>query len=253
MEEKGVRDSTDVFVVSDHGFSTIRRSIDVVALLNNAGFHAAKQFSDNPNPGDILVAGNGGTALFYVHEHDRKVIQRLVDWLQHSDFAGMIFTREKFEGTFSLTDVHIDSQNNADVVLSFRGSEEKNHFGVAGLIDADWNRKAGEGTHATLSRFDINNTFVAAGPDFRRGSETWDPTGNIDIAPTILAIFGTNVSTSMDGRRLDNGMDGQLEGQRIGTRTLDVGYGKWRARVEITSFGSSTYIEAEKPLPQASN
>src|SRR4029453_7470519 len=38
LEKKRVRDSTDIFVVSDHGFSTIRRSIDVVALLNKAGF-----------------------------------------------------------------------------------------------------------------------------------------------------------------------------------------------------------------------
>ncbi|HKS31216.1 MAG TPA: alkaline phosphatase family protein, partial [Chthoniobacterales bacterium] len=94
LEKKKVRDSTDVFVVSDHGFSTIRRSIDVVALLNNAGFRAAKEFSDKANPGDILVAGNGGTVLFYIKDRDRKVAQRLVDWLQHSDFAGIIFTRE---------------------------------------------------------------------------------------------------------------------------------------------------------------
>src|SRR5436190_17988395 len=99
LEKKKVRDSTDILVVSDHGFSTIRRSIDVVALLNKAGFRAAKEFSEKPNPGDILVAGNGGTVLFYVHDHDRKVTRRLVDWLQHSDFAGMIFSREKFEGT----------------------------------------------------------------------------------------------------------------------------------------------------------
>src|SRR5262249_48008402 len=47
LEKKKVRDSTDIFVVSDHGFSTIRRSIDVVALLNKAGFRAAKEFPKN--------------------------------------------------------------------------------------------------------------------------------------------------------------------------------------------------------------
>jgi arylsulfatase A-like enzyme len=252
LEKKKVRDSTDIFVVSDHGFSTIRRSIDVVALLNKAGFRAAKEFSDKPNPGDILVAGNGGSVLFYVRDHDRKITQRLVDWLEKSDFVGMLFTRDKIGGTVSLDQIQIDTPDGADVVMAFRSSEEKNQFGVAGMIDADWNRKAGEGTHATLSRFDVTNTFVAAGPDFRRGSEAWEPTGNIDIAPTILAIFGTNASKSMDGRRLDNGMDGRSEGQRIGGRTLDVEYGTWRARLEITSFSGSSYIEAEKPLPKSS-
>src|SRR5947207_12964180 len=59
LEKKKVRDSTDIFVVSDHAFSTIRRSIDVVALLNKAGLHAAQEFSGTPRPGDILVCGNG--------------------------------------------------------------------------------------------------------------------------------------------------------------------------------------------------
>src|SRR5438045_97661 len=120
LEKKKVRDSTDIFVVSDHGFSTIGRSIDVIALLNRAGFHAAKEFSETPKPGDILVCGNGGTVLFYVRDHDRAVTQRLVDWLQHSDFAGVIFTRDKLEGTFWLSDIRIDAPNSADVNLSFR-------------------------------------------------------------------------------------------------------------------------------------
>jgi arylsulfatase A-like enzyme len=250
LEKKKVRDSTDIFVVSDHGFSTIRRSIDVVALLNNAGFHAAKGFSEKPNPGDLLVCGNAGSVLFYVRDHNREVMQRLVDWLEKSDFVGMLFTRDKIGGTVSLDQIQIDTPDGPDVMMAFRGSEEKNQFGVAGMIDADWNRKAGEGTHATLSHFDINNTFIAAGPDFRHSSEAWDPTGNIDIAPTILAIFGTHASRSMDGRRLDNGMGGRSEGQKSRSRTLDVDYGTWRARVEITSFSGSTYIEAEKPLPK---
>src|SRR5213082_1134461 len=135
LEKKKVRDSTDLFVVSDHGFSTIRRSIDVIALLNKAGFHAAKEFSETPTPGDILVCGNGGTVLFYVRDHDREVTQRLVDWLQHGDFAGVIFTRDKLEGTFWLSDIRIDAPNSADVILSFRYDEQtQNQFGIAGMI-----------------------------------------------------------------------------------------------------------------------
>ena len=250
LEKKKVRDSTDILVVSDHGFSTIRRSIDVVALLNKAGFHAAKEFSEKPSPGDILVCGNAGTVLFYVRDHDRKVTQSLADWLKKSDFVGMLFSRDKIGGTVSLDQIQIDTPDGPDVVMAFRSSEEKNPFGVAGMIDADWNRKAGEGTHATLGRFDVNNTLVAAGPDFRRDSEAWDPTGNIDIGPTVLAILDSNASKSMDGRRLDNGMDGRSESQGIGARNLEADYGTWHARVEITRFGGSSYIEAEKPLPK---
>jgi arylsulfatase A-like enzyme len=249
LEKKKVRDSTDVFVVSDHGFSTIRRSIDIVALLNKAGFRAAKGFSDKPKPGDVLVAGNGGTALFYIHEHDHKVTQRLVEWLQHSDFAGMIFTREKFEGTFSLTDVHIDSQNNADVVLSFRGSEEKNRFGVAGLIDADWNRKAGEGTHATMSRFDVRNVCIAEGPDFRHAFETAVASGNIDIAPSILGIVGLRLPTQIDGRLLEDAMirpsDQVPDLPRRPTDFLRAMHEGWQQNLAITHVAGTVYFDEQ--------
>src|SRR5207244_9966910 len=111
--------------VSDHAFSTMRRSIDVIPLLNSAGFHGAKEFSETSKPGDILVCGNGGTVLFYVRDHDRGVTQRLVDWLQHGDFAGVIFTRDKLDGTFPLNAARIDISNAADIVMSFRGDDQK--------------------------------------------------------------------------------------------------------------------------------
>src|SRR5207248_5563030 len=203
LEKKRVRGSTDVFVVSDHGFSTIRRSIDVIALLNKAGFRAAKEFSETPAPGDILVCGNGGTVLFYICDHDRGVTQRLVDWLQRGDFAGVIFTRDKLDGTFPLTAARIDTSNAADIVVSFRCDwQTETQFGVAGMIDADWNRKAGEGTHATLSPFDIHNTLIAAGPDFQVGFEDKLPTANVDIAREIIQILDLPVPQEIVGRGL---------------------------------------------------
>ena len=133
LEKKNVRRSTDVFVVSDHGFSTIRRSIDVVALLKEAGFRAAKEFSETPKPGDILVCGNAGTILFYVRDHDHDVTQRLVDWLQRSDFAGVIFSRDKFDGTFALNEVRVNTAGSADVDdVVPTTTRVQNRFGVAG-------------------------------------------------------------------------------------------------------------------------
>lgn len=70
LEDKGALDTTDVMIVSDHGFSTVSRGIDVVEGLKKSGFNATKQFR-NPEPGDILVDNLGGTIFFYVFEHDR--------------------------------------------------------------------------------------------------------------------------------------------------------------------------------------
>ncbi len=109
LSKKNVRDKTDLFIVSDHGFSTIERAINFPETLRTAGFDAVAAFETTPKPGQIMVAENAGSILFYITEHDRAVATRLVEWLQHSDFAGVIFAREKFEGTFPLESVNANT------------------------------------------------------------------------------------------------------------------------------------------------
>ena len=249
LEKKRVRDFSDIFVVSDHGFSTIRRSIDVVALLNEAGFHAAKEFSETPQPGDILVCGNGGTVLFYVHDHGRGVTQRLVDWLQHSDFAGVIFTRDKLDGTFPLSGARIDTSSAPDIMMSFDWSGQKGQFGVPGVIDADWNRKAGEGTHATLSPFDIHNTLIAAGPDFQVGFEDKLPTANVDVAREITQILDLPIPDRADGRGLIEARRNLLEkpSTEVPTRTFeavrDFRDGRWKQTFHVSRYSTVEYLD----------
>lgn len=247
LDEKHARDTTDVIVVSDHGFSTIRRSIDVAKLLSDSGFRATKELPESTRRGDILVVGNGGTVLFYVVEHDRETCQRLVDWLQASDFAGTIFSRDSVQGTFPLSTIHIDTPDAADVVISFRWSEENNQFGVPGMIDADWNRKAGEGTHATLSPFDVHATFIAAGPDFRRAFEDMAPTANIDIAPTILHLLGVEAKTHFDGRIVREALreSNKTPPTAItGTLTAETpGEGGWQQSLKTARIGEAIYFD----------
>ena len=76
LERRGVRNETDIIVVSDHGFSTISRGFDLVEILKKAKFNAATQF-ENPEAGDVLVINLGGTAFFYVFEHDEAVTRKL--------------------------------------------------------------------------------------------------------------------------------------------------------------------------------
>jgi arylsulfatase A-like enzyme len=258
LEKKHARDSTDVLVVSDHGFSTIRHSFDVVALLNTAGFRAGKEVPDPAKTGDILVVGNAGTVLFYVRDHDKAVTQRLIEWLQHSEFAGVIFTREEFRGTFPLRAAHLNTDNAPDVVVSLRWFEGKNPFDVPGLIDGDWNRKAGEGTHATLSRFDIHNTFIAAGPDFeteagRRASsraETADPdepTTNLDVAPTILHVFAVPAAGNPDGHSVIEAIPSGEKTNKPQARTFEIKRefpdGTWKQSLRVSRDFESQWID----------
>jgi hypothetical protein len=182
--------------------------------------------------------------------HDAAVTRRLVEFLQQTDFAGVIFTRKSNEGTFGLDQAKIDTQHAPDVVMAFRWNEAKNQFGVPGMIDADWQRAAGKGTHATLSRFDMHNTLIAAGPDFRRSYVDNLPSGNVDLAPTILRILGITPPQTLDGRILSEAMvevDPATAGLKPETKTIrttkDFPSGTWRQSLQISRVGSTEYLD----------
>src|SRR4029453_5493317 len=105
-----------------------------------------------------------------------------------------------------LEQANIQSDRAPDVVMAFRWDASKNQFNIPGMIDADWQRAAGKGTHATLSRFDMHNTLIAAGPDFQRGQADDLQTGNVDLAPTILRILGITAPQRLDGRLLSEAL-----------------------------------------------
>ena len=246
LDKHNAKSNTDVFVVSDHGFSTISREIGLPKILKEAGFDAVKEFTGQPKPGQIMLAGNGGTVLFYVIGHDAAITRRLVEFLQQTDFAGVIFTQKAMEGTFTLDQAKIDNPHAADVVMAFRWTEEKNQFDAPGMIDADWQRAAGEGTHATLSRFDMHNLLIAAGPDFQNGLTSDTPSGNVDVAPTILSILGIKAPSQMDGRILSeamkNGSSPKPTAETFSaTKKLD--NGTWRQRLTISRVGSTIYLD----------
>ncbi len=162
----------------------------------------------------------------------------------------MIFTKQGLPGTFRLSEVKIDNAHAPDVVVAFRWNDSKNQFGAAGMIDADWQREPGEGTHATLSRFDMHNTLAAAGPDFRRGQTDDLPTGNVDLAPTILHILGIEAPQQMDGRVLSEAMvnadqapaAGKTEANTI-EGEKDFASGSWRQSLRISRVASTVYFD----------
>jgi len=247
LDERNARGTTDIFVVSDHGFSTIRRSIDLPTILKEAGFAAATELNGQSKSGDIMMAGNGGSVLFYVTGHDAAVTQRLVAFLQQSDFAGVIFTKQPMEGTFTLEQAQIQNDHAPDVVMAFHWDPSKNQFGVPGMIDADWQRAAGKGTHVTLSRFDMHNMLIAAGPDFKQGATNDLPSGNVDLAPTVLQILGLKPPKKMDGRILSEAMRVAAPSQKVETKTIEATKefqsGKWRQSLQISHAGSTIYFD----------
>ena len=65
----------DVLVVSDHGYSTIARRIQLEEVVREAGFPAGDR------PGGVTVAANGGAGLFYVRDSEPRALERFTRWL----------------------------------------------------------------------------------------------------------------------------------------------------------------------------
>ena len=64
------------------------------------------------------------------------------------------------------------------------------------------NKGEARGTHGTLSRFDVRNIFVAAGPDFRGRMRSDLPSSNLDVAATIMHLLELKPPQPLDGRVL---------------------------------------------------
>jgi arylsulfatase A-like enzyme len=195
-----------------------------------------------------MVVGNAGTILFYVIDHAPEVIARLVEWLQHSDFAGVIFAREKFEGTFPLEFARVNTPDSPDLMVALRWNKNPNKAGVPGHIITDSSRGPGQGSHVTLSEFDVHNTLIVAGPDFQERAASTLPSSNIDIAPTILHLLGLEPPHKLDGRVLLEGIEEKAGRTEALSKTMQATRkfpnGEWQQHLRVSLVGETVYIDS---------
>src|SRR5262249_50020797 len=158
--------------------------------------------------------------------------------------AGVIFSALPMEGTFPLSEVHLAAKDGApDVAISMRWTSEDNENGTPGmLIVADGVK--GRGSHGSLSRFDLHNTLIAAGPDLKKGFVSELPSGNIDVAPTVLSLLGVAPKAPMDGRVLSEALVGQEPVSVKPTENTieasrELGFITWHQYLKITRVGDA--------------
>ncbi len=250
LAEKHILDKTDIIIVSDHGFSTIWRNVDLVGALNANGFHAFKEFREpGPKAGDILVVGNGGTACIYVTGHDEAVITRLAHFLQSQDYAGVLFSAKPLDGTFPLEAALIDSATAPDLALSLHWSAEQSTNGTPGLICSVYSQYGpGQGMHGSLSRFDLHNTCIAVGPDFRRGFRDEVPSGNVDVAPTVLWLLGVEPAQKLSGRVLAEALvNSPTPAPSVKHQHIEANYQGdgfiWRQHLDFSEVEGTKYLD----------
>ena len=170
-----------------------------------------------PAPGSlptnaIVVAANGGSDYFYVPGHDATTVKNLVKFLQQREEYGAVFVDSRYgaiAGTLSMAQVNLENatrQNNGqpDVVVSFNWDNTVSIQGVAGIEFESFG--AGQhGMHGSFGIADVHNTLIANGPSFRSASTITNPSGNVDVAPTVAYLLGTSLPQA-DGRVLNEAL-----------------------------------------------
>lgn len=268
LDHLGLAEQTDIFVVSDHGFSLVTHAINVEQELLRAGLKAAGD-SD-----DVLVASSGQAILLHVQDHNPRRIRQLVEFLQAQTWTDVIFTRGKgahgmhavpghaqasddpegwIEGTFALEFIHMaNAVRGPDVLFTFPWTSAKNAFGLAGTDWMETRRETGPLTgpvsnHGSMSPWTIRNTFFAWGRHFKRGVEVRVPAGNVDIVPTMLALTGIQDHTGLDGRVLHEALlDGPDEEQVVvetSVQATTARQGQYRAALQVSQVGPYRYID----------
>ena len=161
----------------------------------------------------MTVAANGGAALFYVRDSDPRVLERLARWLVAQPWTGALVAGHAEGAALGLLPgdlLGLAGPRAADIALSFRWDSTRAANGFAGFADSA-EGAPGLGTHGSGSPQELRCVLVASGPSFRRGIVSELPSGNIDIAPTVLRLLGVTTDVALDGRPLVEGLRGATD------------------------------------------
>jgi arylsulfatase A-like enzyme len=96
-----------------------------------------------------------------------------------------------------------------------------------------------------MSPWNVRNTLMAWGVDFKKGATVTAPAGNVDVAPTVLAVLGIDESQGMDGRvlveALARGPDAEQVAVDAHTYTVDAG--AYRAALQVSTVDGHRYVD----------
>ena len=233
-DEHGLSDQVDILVTTDHGFSTSTGGFNVANILSAAGVS-----------GGFRVVRN----MVYLLQDDPAKATAIVQALQQHPAVGNLYTRPgspgqgSVPGTLSTEVIRWDHERSADIIVSAAWTDAVNAHGFAGTTTT-----GGTATHGSDSPFDLHIRLVAAGPSFKQGVRSSVPTGNVDMAPTILHLRGIEPAAAMDGRVLCELLRDGPEPEEVHVHALthkasaSVGGVQYRAELDTLQVGSTVYV-----------
>jgi arylsulfatase A-like enzyme len=214
LKAAGLFDSYDIWVTSDHGFSTHTGAVDLAGVL--------KPFVRSLADGSPRVVTGGGA--IYVRDGDEAAVSAIATTLQKTAGVGAIFTRAaqpgsfdgSVPGTLSFDAARWNHERSAQILFSADWTDSANAQGMRGTVASD-----GTAGHGSSSPWDIHNTLIAAGPDLKRGVTVDAPSANVDFAPTFLRLLDIAIPSAVQGRPLEEALVGGAELNADAVRTIE--------------------------------
>ncbi len=243
LDGNGRAGETDVIAVSDHGYSSISEVVDIEAELRQAGFPAATE------PGGVAVAPNGGSVLFYAPSDTETTTARLAQWLFVQPWCGALVASEAagdVPGALPAALIGLEGPRAPSIAMSFRWNSAPNGAGFDGHAYST-NLAPSLGQHGSMSRHETRNVFFARGPGFQQSSAVATPTGNADLAPTVLHLLGIPGGESMQGRVLHEALrDGPdaVDWQTAShSAQCTLPEGAYTQTITLSRVGSALYVD----------
>jgi arylsulfatase A-like enzyme len=257
LDSLGLAGRVALLVASDHGFSTNTGGVDVAAALVEAGLKAA------PDSPDVVLASSGQAVALHVEGRDPERIARIARLIQAQDWGGVAFTAGKTsgdtlgraEGTFSLKLIHAANPERAcDLLLTFPWTSRPNAFGVPGsdLACVSGGARLYASDHGSMSPWNVRNTLFGWGPGLKRATIVRAAAGNVDVAPTVLALLGHEPDrahraedAALDGRVLAEALEHGPDPEQVieETRVHVARANGYRAAIQVTEVDGRRYVD----------
>jgi predicted AlkP superfamily pyrophosphatase or phosphodiesterase len=189
-------------IVSDHGFSPIKRTVLANVILRKAGLVEAT--GKKEASGAVQLVIQGGSAMVYVldTEHRASVIDRVKKAFRGVKGVSKIVGPEQLKA-YGVADPK-DDPHAPDMILF---AELGYNFGdtAAGELSFDDKpeRKGSHGHDAALP--ELHATFVAWGVGIKHGARLGE-ISNIDVAPTIAKLLGLTIP-KVEGKPLSAALE----------------------------------------------
>ncbi len=220
LEDLGMLGSTDLFLLSDHGF--IDKDFAVESLTENT-----KAWLQQEKGLDAVVVNFNS---IYIRSGKNEALRQIIDFLQQQPEIGPIFAQRPLDGVIPYALLNLEHDRSPDLFFFPRWSNDPNGYGLAGMC-----RGYHANYHGGSSPYELRATMIGVGPSFKSGAVIQHPTGVIDVVPTILHLFGQE-SREIDGRVL-------YEALKDGPDHTDVAFDEftYRSRRQARTYSYEVY------------